>query len=81
MDALLCFILLAYTAVCQTDSVNVRLKLATIRGSIATTDGIKIGVFLGLPYAKPPINDLRFQKPRPITDSLGLIEANKWPNA
>ena len=34
--------------------------------------------FKGIPYAKPPIDDLRWQSPSPITDYPGIIDARKF---
>jgi carboxylesterase type B len=39
----------------------------------------KIGIFLGIPYAKPPIGDLRFKKPVPIASWLHVYNATNLP--
>lgn len=35
-------------------------------GQVIEVDGKQLNVFKGIPYAKPPIGDLRFKKPVPI---------------
>lgn len=42
--------------------VYVDTKLGTIKGTtMLSRDGNKFNAFLGVPYAKPPIGELRFQ--------------------
>ncbi|CAG2174869.1 unnamed protein product, partial [Oppiella nova] len=45
-----------------------------------TFDGKPYNQFLGIPYAEPPIGDLRFKKPVPIKAWSELREASQWPN-
>lgn len=40
-------------------------------GPIEGTDGIDVNTFFGIPFAKPPINELRLQSPQPMTDPIG----------
>lgn len=36
--------------------------------------------WLGIPYAKPPIDNLRFRPPQPIENWKGILDTNKLPN-
>lgn len=47
--------------------VQVSTSLGLIYGFQSTENGTSINVFLGVPYAQPPIGDLRFRRPRPLT--------------
>lgn len=46
-------------------------------GQIEGTSGIDVNTFYGIPFAQPPINELRFKSPQPITDPIGT-EANPF---
>ncbi|XP_078056857.1 uncharacterized protein LOC144481213 [Mustelus asterias] len=37
-------------------------------------------IFKGIPYAQPPIGELRFQKPRPLNSWKGIRDARKYGN-
>lgn len=46
---------------CQCE-VYIKTKIGTVKGAVMLSrDGNKFDAFLGIPYAKPPIGDLRFQ--------------------
>ena len=40
----------------------------------------EVSVFLGIPYALPPIGSLRFKRPVPTIHTKNRFEANRWPN-
>ena len=44
-----------------------RTNLGSILGKTVITDkGFEMKTFIGIPYAKPPIGELRFQPPVPV---------------
>ncbi|MFH4978433.1 hypothetical protein AB6A40_005142 [Gnathostoma spinigerum] len=59
------------------DDVLVRTKLGTLRGFRQNFEGETLSVFLGVPFAKPPIGDLRFALPEMIDPWHGEFEARK----
>ena len=49
------------------EQFDLTTSLGTIRGEIvAAPDGTKIARFLGIPYARAPIGDLRFKPLQPL---------------
>lgn len=63
------------------DTPIVSTKLGEIRGSIVDFYGKPVGVFLGVPYAKPPLGMQRFQKPEPVEPWKGILDATTMPPA
>lgn len=62
--------------------IEVATKLGVVRGSQRVEGGKLINVFLGVPYAQPPIGDLRFTRPRPLTAwPRPYINATSLPNS
>lgn len=61
---------------CQVHGILDRLTVQTtsgpIRGSATQVEGHEVHVFLGIPYAKPPIDSLRFRKPVPAEPWHGV---------
>ncbi|KAF7319011.1 Carboxylic ester hydrolase [Mycena chlorophos] len=74
------FSLLATSAVhAASSSLDVKIATGTFRG-VATPNGTE--AWLGLPYAQPPVNRLRFKAPLPITKtSSGVQNASAFGNA
>ncbi|KAH8663828.1 Alpha/Beta hydrolase protein [Ilyonectria robusta] len=56
---------------------SVKTSLGTIHGVIDRSNP-SVRQFLGIPYAKPPIGDLRWDRPHPV-EEFGDIQAKKLP--
>lgn len=58
------FLLLGITLVLGDDGPVVTTNLGIVKGfAVQTTEGTMANIFLGVPFAKPPVGDLRFEKP------------------
>ncbi|KAI6197502.1 Carboxylic ester hydrolase [Aphelenchoides besseyi] len=67
------------TIVQKSEVVRLRDPNAQIQGSTYTFEnGFSVSSFLGIPYAKPPINELRFKKPQPSTGWSGIRDASQF---
>ncbi|XP_013408925.1 carboxylesterase 1C [Lingula anatina] len=53
-------------------------KLGKIRGKTETVNGKKIDVYLGIPYAEPPLGYLRFRKPVPKKPWTRILDATEF---
>ena len=63
------------------DDVLVQTKNGLVRGFSREAMDKKVDVFLGIPFAKAPIGQLRFKKPVPIDPWQGIYEATTLPNS
>ena len=81
--AIVCFIvsLVLVKSDNNMDPPSVRTKLGVIIGTIKTTnvfgDQMEVERYLGVPYAEPPVGDLRFRKPVPKRPFLELFKAQE----
>ena len=60
---------------CNDVTIDVNTTSGLVRGQTITTYtetplNVTIRQFLGIPFAKPPLGELRFAKPEPITTPL-----------
>ncbi|XP_022900260.2 venom carboxylesterase-6-like [Onthophagus taurus] len=63
---------------CENEKPSVQISTGIIRGFLDTTKTGKVyAAFEGIPYAKPPIGNLRFQPPEKISNWTDILEANK----
>ncbi|XP_063703298.1 acetylcholinesterase [Culicoides brevitarsis] len=62
------------------DRLVVQTSSGPIRGYSDHSHGREVHVFLGVPFAKPPIDSLRFKKPVPVEPWHGVLDATRMPN-
>jgi para-nitrobenzyl esterase len=72
--ALICFIFSS----CSPYKHNLQLKIenGTIEGIMDSLTGVKL--YLGIPYAKPPVGELRWKAPQPLDNWQGVKETKKF---
>ncbi|XP_056632576.1 carboxylic ester hydrolase-like [Diorhabda sublineata] len=61
------------------DDLLISLPNGKIRGISVTppvTGDLTYYAYLGIPFAAPPVGNLRFQPPQPVTNWEGILEAN-----
>ena len=76
--ALISFLLPGLTSA-QSDyafPVHTTVSNGIIEGEYDTRDGIQ--TYFGIPFAKPPIGDLRWKAPQPMEDWQGVLETKRF---
>lgn len=71
-------ILLVVTAVAQSNKETKLPQAKTTNGILEGIDDSGIFIFKGIPFAAPPIGDLRWKEPQPVTNWEGVRKANKF---
>ena len=66
---------------CYTCGVEVETSGGTVRGLQETVEGVEVDIFYGIPYAAPPVEELRFKAPHPAEPWEGIRDATQKPNA
>jgi carboxylesterase type B len=57
---------------------TVALASGTVRGAVEQRKGVT--QYLGVPFAAPPIDGLRFRPPQPPSAWSGTLDATNWPS-
>ncbi|GAB1603549.1 acetylcholinesterase-like [Argonauta hians] len=60
------------------EGTTVRTTSGKISGSRISVLNTDIDVFLGIPFAKPPVGDLRFRRPEPVEPWNGVKETKEF---
>ncbi|XP_064471264.1 acetylcholinesterase-1-like [Ornithodoros turicata] len=78
---LLCACALCCLGVGVREQPVVRTKTGQVAGQRITYNNTDLDVFYGIPYARPPLGDLRFLKPQPPLSWEGTLNATRKPTA
>lgn len=63
------------------DGPIVEITAGMVQGATVKVEQQKCNIFLGIPYARPPVKELRFQPPEPMPKWLGVVRpARSVPN-
>jgi para-nitrobenzyl esterase len=58
----------------------VQTKTGAVRGETVTEIGLTAFIYRGIPYAAPPVGDLRWKAPQPAAAWEGERDATQWGN-
>ncbi|XP_049808443.1 acetylcholinesterase-like [Schistocerca nitens] len=73
------FLLFWLVVTVKGEEVLVAVREGVLRGSTATSAyNTTYSAFLGIPYAEPPVGDLRFEAPRPVAAWEGVFNATEY---
>ena len=62
--------------------LTVQTRKGKVRGlDLTTAHGRKVSAWHGIPYAQPPVGNLRFRHPRPIDPWEGVKQTTRLPNS
>ncbi len=74
--ALLSIVTISVTA--QLNNETAAPRATTVNGIVEGTYSSGIRMFKGVPYAKPPVGNLRWKEPQPATNWTGIRKADKF---
>ena len=58
----------------------VETQAGAVRGELTSEGGVSAKIFRGIPYAEPPLGDLRWQPPQSALSWSGVRDAIEWPD-
>jgi carboxylesterase type B len=71
--------LLVLSLIYSVHSVTVNIEDGQVEGTKMTSRlGVSYDAFLGIPFAEPPVNELRFQPPQPVKPWTGVFDATAY---
>lgn len=72
------FCLLLLSTITQTSGITISTRIGRIEGITADVNNVTVHQFLGIPFAKPPLGELRFRKPEPYGNWTGTLKATAF---
>jgi len=75
---LLLVVLLGPTAYAQSDNETATPVVKTANGTLEGINKSGIRTFKGIPFAAPPVGDLRWREPQPVMNWDGVRKADKF---
>ncbi|KAF8771439.1 Acetylcholinesterase-1 like protein [Argiope bruennichi] len=75
--SLICLVCFFWHAACDKSVTLVKTRSGPIEGKVSSDWGTPVKQFLGIPYATPPVGELRFKKPIPIKPWKNAIKATQ----
>ena len=81
MDKFWILLLVTFFPFCGHSYAQLNRKLPvvqTLNGKLQGTNESGVKVFKGVPFAAPPVGDLRWKEPRPVKDWTGIRKADKF---
>ncbi|UII19137.1 carboxylesterase/lipase family protein [Fulvivirga ligni] len=77
ITTVLCFIIsITFMQAQNNDGVQVKIANGKIEGFHDAN--MKLDRFFGIPFAQPPVGDLRWKEPQPVKDWKGVLETKKF---
>lgn len=62
------------------EDLLITTKDGQVQGKALSVLGGEVRAFLGIPYGKPPVGNLRFRAPQPVDKWEGVKDATRFPN-
>lgn len=78
------FVILLFLLPCSLatkDNLVITTKDGKVKGKSVPVFHGKVRAFLGIPYAKPPVGNMRFRAPEPVEGWKGVKDATNYSNA
>lgn len=72
-------VMVSFSPACSRKATQVQVEEGTLSGTFGTDSSIR--VYKGVPFAAPPVGELRWQPPRPPAPWTGVLSADKFPPA
>lgn len=70
-----------YISLAAEDELIVTTKSGQIQGKLLPVLDDEVRAFLGIPYGKPPVENLRFRLPQPADPWQGVKDATNYANS